>query len=212
LILQKAQKALEAYDETTYRKILDEYQSNQKMQETIKNYANAFYLKSKSYYRELNYTQAKTQIEEAIKFDNTNEQYLHWYGYILYTLGEYDKALEYYQKALAIVEKVFGGEHPFTASSHNNIGAVYDAKGEYDKALEYYQKALAISEKILGLENPSTASSHNNIAWLYYEMQNYQEAAKMMQKAIDVLEKVLPANHPNLINAKKGLEMIKDEL
>ena len=39
--------------------------------------------------------------------------------------GEYDKALEHYQKALAIQLKKLGPEHPSVATSYNNIGAVH---------------------------------------------------------------------------------------
>ena len=58
-------------------------------------------------------------------------------GISYYKKGKYDKALEYYYKALKIDEKVLGKEHPNTAGSYNNIGNVYDKQGKYNKALEY---------------------------------------------------------------------------
>ena len=70
--------------------------------------------------------------------------------------GDYDKALEFYQKALAIFEKVLGSEHPSTATTYNNIAFVHYNKGDYDKALEYFQKALTIREKMLVAEHPFT--------------------------------------------------------
>ena len=76
----------------------------------------------------------------------------------------WDKALEYYSRDLAICEKILGQEHPSTATSYGNIGAVYYNLGDYDKALEYYSKALAIYEKKLGKENPDTKSLYNCIA------------------------------------------------
>ena len=42
--------------------------------------------------------------------------------------GEYDKALEHYQKALAIELKQLGPEHPDVATSYNNIGLVHLTK------------------------------------------------------------------------------------
>ena len=33
-----------------------------------------------------------------------------------------------------------------------------------------------------------------------------------MQKAIEIKERVLPENHPNLVNSKKGLEVIESML
>ena len=100
--------------------------------------------------------------------------------------GEYDRALEYHEKALAIIEKVLGREHPYTASSYNNIALLYKAKGEYDHALEYYDKALAIIEKVLGREHPSTAASCHNIGALFYKMGRLDDAAANLTRALGV--------------------------
>ena len=75
--------------------------------------------------------------------------------------GEHDKALEHYQKALAIILKQLGPKHPSVATSYNNIGMGHDNEGEYDKALEYYKKSLAIELKQLGPEHPDVAISYN---------------------------------------------------
>ena len=70
--------------------------------------------------------------------------------------GDYVKALEYYEKALAISERVLGKEHPDTAATYNNIAVVYRAQGDYAKALEYYRKANAVFLSVLGEEHPYT--------------------------------------------------------
>jgi tetratricopeptide (TPR) repeat protein len=46
-------------------------------------------------------------------------------GYYSYMLGEYDEALDYYTKALKIDEKVLGKNHPYTATTYNNIAVLY---------------------------------------------------------------------------------------
>ena len=73
--------------------------------------------------------------------------------------GEYDKAIGYYEKDLAIQLKKLGVEHPRVGTSYNNIGLAYRSKGEYDKALKYYEKALAIRLKKLGAEHPAVAQT-----------------------------------------------------
>jgi tetratricopeptide (TPR) repeat protein len=88
-------------------------------------------------------------------------------GYGFNYNGQYDEALEWYTKALAIREKVLGKEHPDTAATYNNMAGVYDSQGDYEKALEWYTKALAISEKVLGKEHPDTAATYNNMAGVY---------------------------------------------
>ncbi|MCL2400236.1 MAG: tetratricopeptide repeat protein, partial [Defluviitaleaceae bacterium] len=77
--------------------------------------------------------------------------------------GDYSKALEYYQKASAICEKVLGKEHSDIAIIHNNIAMVYKNQGDYPKAMKWNYKALRIREKKLGVEHPDTATTYNNI-------------------------------------------------
>jgi tetratricopeptide (TPR) repeat protein len=70
--------------------------------------------------------------------------------------AEYDKALEYFQKALAIKLKQLGPDHPLVASSYNNIAFLYKAKKDLPKAKEYWEKAYAICLKKLGPNHPHT--------------------------------------------------------
>jgi len=63
-------------------------------------------------------------------------------GIVYSDKSEYEKALEYYQKALEIQKELLGEKHTNVADFYKNIGLVYADKFEYDKALEYYQKAL----------------------------------------------------------------------
>ena len=57
-------------------------------------------------------------------------------------MGEYAKAEPLFQEALRIRQKVLGLEHPDTATSLNNLAALYWAMGEYAKAEPLFQEAL----------------------------------------------------------------------
>ena len=73
------------------------------------------------------------------------------------SMGEYLKALSYYEKALEIRQKTLPPNHPDLAISYNNIGSVYDKMGEYSKALSSYEKALEIRQKTLPPNHPDLA-------------------------------------------------------
>ena len=111
--------------------------------------------------------------------------------------AEYDKALEYLQKALVIYLKELGPDHPRVATSYNGIGLVYNNKGEYDKALEYYQKALAISLKKLGVDHLKVANSYHNTALVYKAKNDLPKVREYWGKARAILLKRLGPNHPN---------------
>ncbi|MDP6904582.1 MAG: tetratricopeptide repeat protein [Verrucomicrobiota bacterium] len=127
-------------------------------------------------------------------------------GLALGNAGQLDKALEHYQKALAIWLKQLGSKHPLVAVSYNNIGFVHSKKAEYDKALEHFQKALAILLKQLGPEHPNVAMSYNNIGAVHYAKKDLAKAKEYWENAYEIFLKKLGPNHPNTKLVKGRLD------
>ncbi len=119
----------------------------------------------------------------------------YYIGRSYYAQGNYDNALEYYEKALAISEEASGPEHESIAPVYSNIAMVHKEEGNYEKALEYNYKALAIFEKELGNEDSSTATVYNNIAEIYHIQENYVNALEYYTKAIEIFESVYGTDH-----------------
>ena len=109
---------------------------------------------------------------------------MHWLGKYCVDIANYAGALEWYDKALVIFERVLGTEHPDTASTYNSIALVYSYQGEYGRALEWYFKALTIYERVLGTEHPDTASTYHNIAGIYSYQGEYGRALEWYFKAL----------------------------
>ena len=84
--------------------------------------------------------------------------------------GLHDKALEEYEKAIAI--------NPTFADAHNNLGVAYKRKGNYDRAMQEYQRALA--------GNPNLAEAHNNLGLVYYAKGLNNEAITAYEKALAI--------------------------
>lgn len=61
-------------------------------------------------------------------------------GVVFNGMNEYDKAIEYHEKALFHINNM--GENISLASSFNNIGVVYQNMKDYDSANKYFDKAL----------------------------------------------------------------------
>jgi tetratricopeptide (TPR) repeat protein len=101
-------------------------------------------------------------------------------GLALHAAGQYDHALEYLQKALAIYLKQLDPDHDYVAMSYNNIGAVHDNKGEYDHALENHRKALAIVLKKLGADHPKVAISYNNIGAVHHKERRLRQGTGIL--------------------------------
>ena len=122
--------------------------------------------------------------------------------------GQYQKAIEWYEKALAIREKVFGKEHSNTAATYKYIARVYHYQGEYAKALEWHEKALAIHEKVFGKEHTETANTYDNIASVYSDQGEYAKAIEWYEKALAIFEKVLGKEHPSTATIYNNIAVV----
>ena len=103
--------------------------------------------------------------------------------------GNYDKAIEYYQKTIEL--------KPDNTEVYNNMGIAYNHKGSYDKAIEYYEKAIEL--------NPDLSEAFNNMGNAYSDKGNYDKAIECYQKVIELNPDDVDAYY-NMGNAyfKKG--------
>jgi tetratricopeptide (TPR) repeat protein len=63
---------------------------------------------------------------------------------------EYAKALPLYERALAILERALGSNHPEVAETLNDIALVHDNQGMFSEALPLFLRAVRIAEVTLG--------------------------------------------------------------
>ena len=100
--------------------------------------------------------------------------------------GNYEKALDYFDRALAIREKI--GDQAGLAGSLDTVGNVHFRRGNYEKALEHYRRALAIREKIG--DQASIAGSLNHIGNVHGFRGEYEKAHECHVTALAIREKV----------------------
>jgi tetratricopeptide (TPR) repeat protein len=126
-------------------------------------------------------------------------------GAAWYAKGSYEKAIEYYEKALKSDLKTFGEDHPNVATYRNNLGATWKAKGEYDKAIEYYDMALKSDLKNFGENHPKVATLWNNLGEAYRSKGEYDKAIEYYEKALKSDVKSFGENHPNIAAYRNNL-------
>jgi tetratricopeptide (TPR) repeat protein len=78
---------------------------------------------------------AQAMVESALKAEPKNPSYLDTMGWILFQRGNFNKAVEYIQKAID------NGEGSATIYEH--LGDAYDQLGNREKALEAWREALS---------------------------------------------------------------------
>jgi tetratricopeptide (TPR) repeat protein len=126
------------------------------------------------------------KIDTTVSFVTEDSDLLFQLGRCEDKFANYNKALEYHEKCLAIRLKTLGGEHPDVTVSYINIGSIWNYKGNYDKALEYYEKCLVIELKTLGAGHPRVAYSYNNIGDFLKNLEKYVLAIDVFKKGLSI--------------------------
>jgi tetratricopeptide (TPR) repeat protein len=111
-------------------------------------------------------------------------------GRLLTKLGQYKKAVIYYEKALSI--------HPAGYSNYQAIASILDGisdtfyqMGEYAKALEYQKECLAKYRLIhYKVNNYATAASLTKIGHLYIKIKEYSTALEYLKNGLKMYRKV----------------------
>ena len=121
-------------------------------------------------------------------------------------MGEYQKAIEYYEKGLEISSAI--GDQSGIASNNGNLGNAYLSLGEYQKAIEYYEKGLEISSAIG--DQSGIASNNGNLGNAYHSLGEYQKAIKYYEKDLEISSAIgdqsgIASNNGNLGNAYLSL-------
>ena len=89
------------------------------------------------------------QSEDAARF-------AHNVGSLLDSVGDYPKALEFYNKDLAITKATHGENHISLAITYGNMGGLFEKQGEFDKAIQYAQQTLDLFRTTFGDDHPNT--------------------------------------------------------
>ncbi|MBA8667615.1 tetratricopeptide repeat protein [Holosporaceae bacterium 'Namur'] len=158
------------------------------------------------------YKQSLDCFNQALTYHtNTNEHpevaiIYHNIGTVLGEQYQYDEALKYHRKSLAIREKIYGKEHLEIASSYNAIGTIAEQHDEiYDKALSYYAKALIIREKFLGKDHHETATIYSNIGCVLGGKSEYDQALNYHKRALAIRKNTFGKEHSEIANSYRNI-------
>lgn len=133
---------------------------------------------------EIRFRQASTLCQRAVQLAPDRTDYLSELADLSHSLGEYEKAVKYYELALANDLELFGKDHPSVAINRNNLGAAWDSLSQYKKAIDYYEKALASDLKAYGEDHPNVAIDRNNLGMAWHALGEYKKAIAYLEQAL----------------------------
>ena len=162
-------------------------------------------------YRISDYTSAEKSVFDAISnFSYLKGNDLHKYvaynllGIIYCEVNEFQKSIEYHNKALEITKKGNDNDFGFAASeiTLNNIGNVYRYKKQYKKAIEFYSHAL--KNKNLFQQNANIyASLIDNCAYCYLKLNRSENSSRSFDRSLKIRDSL--QDIPEIIVSKLHL-------
>ncbi|HEY3403924.1 MAG TPA: CHAT domain-containing tetratricopeptide repeat protein [Ohtaekwangia sp.] len=118
---------------------------------------------------------------------------------LVYSMIDNDKALEYYEKAQVIYNKLHGKEHPKVAIAYTNIGFIYSKLELYGDAINNFESALAIWEKVYPQQaHPTKAIALFNLGNIYTKTGNTPAATGYFDLALKMYEDSYGKKHPDV--------------
>lgn len=145
--------------------------------------------KGRAFYDNGDYKQAMNYYVLSQKLFEKNNWYNVDYGHLLHFIGsvfkrqkEYDRALQYYLKELALAKQI--KNESLEAEALYLSAAMYGEKGDIKKDMELQMKALEIYKK-LGNQK-SIALMLGNISSNYAQLKDYKKAIEFCDQALEI--------------------------
>ena len=117
--------------------------------------------------------------------------------------GKYERALSYYNEALAIERKAYGNnDHAEVAGALIGIGNVFVSEGKLEEALDYFKKSLEVVKKVYATNDQADiAMTLSNIGVVLNRQGKLEEALDIFMQSLEIIKKVYSIDfHQNWLN------------
>jgi tetratricopeptide (TPR) repeat protein len=101
--------------------------------------------------------------------------------------GDYNKCVEYCQKALGAMRPALGSNHPSCANMYRCLGKAYMALNQYDIAVEYFQQDLDIRLATRGANHLETSTAMRNMGRALATLGRFDEAESYFNKSLSIV-------------------------
>jgi serine/threonine protein kinase/tetratricopeptide (TPR) repeat protein len=142
-------------------------------------------------------TFADRPLVEASIRETLGETY--WY------LGDYPRAIQQQERALALREPRLGQDHPDTLDSRNNLAEAYRAAGRLAEAIRLHEQTLKQREAKLGPDDPATLQSRDHLGLAYHDAGRLADALRLHEQTLKQMEAQFGAEHTDTLISRHNL-------
>ncbi|MFP2908770.1 tetratricopeptide repeat protein, partial [Pyxidicoccus sp. 3LFB2] len=117
-------------------------------------------------------------------------------GLLAFSEGRIPEALEHYQHALRLRERVLGPDHLQTSKVLNNLGLLHQRRGAPKEAVPLYERVLAIQRARLGPDHPAQATTLINLGDALRALEGPDAALPLFTQALELRLRTVGELHP----------------
>jgi len=125
------------------------------------------------------------------------------YAYGLSARGDLVGARQYRERAIELIERFHGPEHPWLAMTLFYQGDLLYQLGEDEQARSCYERSIAITTKVLGADHQSIADPLTGLARLAERRGDLPEATQLLERALALNERAWGENHESFAGVLK---------
>lgn len=132
------------------------------------------------------YAKKCLEVSQKSNFTNGMIAYYHLMGEFADKTGDYDLAIEYFNKSLDICLSI--GDKKSAGKRYNNLAGEYESKGDFKKSADYYLKCIKIFESIN--EKQGMAYAYIGLSNIFSEQNNDDKALEYITKGLNLSEEI----------------------
>ncbi len=144
-------------------------------------------------------------LEENEMDKSIYHNYLVWFGWEFFKLGEYLRAIVYYEKSIEIIREL--ENQSILARDLGTLGGLYKATGKLLTALNYLDEALRIYEQIE--DKSQLALILNNISAVYEQQGKIGKSLEVLLKSLKYYEELEDINNICMVESNIGVMYIE---
>jgi len=128
---------------------------------------------------------------------------------LVYAELDPDKALGYYERALATYQKMHGNDHPKIAIANTNMGFAYRKLDLLGDAITHFEEAQVIWQKLYPNGHPSQAVVQSYLGQTYKRMNNVKASVGYFENSLAIYKKSYGEKHYDIANIYNELGIIR---
>lgn len=122
--------------------------------------------------------------------------------------SNYNKGIDYFQKALEIIFKKTENDNLKIARIYNLLALNWNKIGNYEEALFYQEKSLELILIEIGENNSKVAASYNNFGAIYSKKGDFQKSLLFYEKSLSIKYKTLGSFHLDIATSFNNIGFI----